>query len=143
MKAEAPFTHLVEEVPVGIAIFRGPQFVVEMANETYLQIIDRTREFFSGKPLFEVLPEVRPFVEPLLNDVYWKGIPYYGTEFEVTINRHGKRELTYFNFVYQPLREDNTITGIVVVANEVTEQVKRKKSLEESEKKFKKTVSIY
>ena len=130
------FQQLVEDVPVGITIFRGPKFIVEMANDSYLRIIDKNREAFVGKPLFEALPEVRPAVEPLLNDVYWKGIPHHGTEFEVPLTRHGHTELTWFNFVYQPLREENVITGIVVVANEVTEQVRRKLMLQESEKKF-------
>ena len=130
------FQQLVEDVPVGITIFRGPKFIVEMANDSYLQIIDRNREAFIGKPLFEALPEVRPVVEPLLNEVYWKGIPFNGTEFEVPLNRHGHTEITWFNFVYQPLREENLITGIVVVANEVTEQVRRKLMLQQSEKKF-------
>jgi PAS domain S-box-containing protein len=107
-----------------------------MANDTYLQVVDRPKEYFVGKPLFEVLPEVRSAVEPLLNDVYWKGIPYYGTEFEVVLNRHGKKELAYFNFVYHPLREENVITGVVVVASDVTEQVRRKQFLQESEQKF-------
>ena len=107
-----------------------------MANDFYLQIIDKKREDFIGKTLFEALPAVQSAVEPLLNDVYWKGIPYNGTEFEVPINRHGKIELSWFNFVYQPLREENIVTGIVVVCNEVTEQVRRKKQLEENERKF-------
>jgi PAS domain S-box-containing protein len=131
MKAEELFS----QAPVGITIFRGPEFVVEMANETYLAIVDRSADYFVGKPLFDVLPEVRTAVEPLLNDVYWKGIPYYGTEFEVVLNRHGKREMTYFNFVYQPLREGELVTGIIVVANEVTSQVQARKAVEEAEER--------
>lgn len=130
------FQKLVEDVPVGITIFRGPEFVVDMANDTYLQLVDRSKEFFLGKPLFEVLPEVKDYVEPLLNDVYRNGRPYYGSEFEVVLNRHGRKEITYFNFVYHPLREDNEVTGIMVVAIDITETVKRKRFLQESEKKF-------
>jgi len=131
MKAEDIFS----QAPVGITIFRGPEFIVEMANDTYLAIVDRREEYFVGKPLFEVLPEVRSAVEPLLNNVYWKGIPYHGTEFEVVLNRHGKRETTYFNFVYQPLREGDSVTGIIVVANEVTSQVRLRKAAEEAEER--------
>jgi PAS domain S-box-containing protein len=142
MSAEDLFQQLVEAVPVGIAIFRGPEFIVDMANETYLQIVDRPREAFVGKPLFGGLPEIRPVVEPLLNKVYQQGIPHYGTEFEVTLNRHGRREQTYFNFVYQPLREHHLITGIVVVANEVTQLTKRQKLVEERERKFRRMIDL-
>jgi PAS domain S-box-containing protein len=127
---------LFSQVPIGITIFRGPDFVVEAANDAYLEIIDRTPEFFIGKPLFDVLPEVRSAVEPLLDQVYRKGIPYHGRGFEVTLNRHGKQELTYFNFEYRPLRENDQITGVIVVASEVTDQVLRKQSIEENERRF-------
>jgi PAS domain S-box-containing protein len=139
MKAEdlfiQKFQQLVEDVPVGITIFRGPEFIVEMANENYLQIIDKSKTEFIGKPLFEALPEVRKNVEPLLNDAYWKGIPFNGTEFEVPLTRHGHTETAWFNFVYQPLREENVITGIIVVASDVTEQVRRKLLLQQTEER--------
>ncbi|RYF93873.1 MAG: PAS domain-containing sensor histidine kinase, partial [Chitinophagaceae bacterium] len=63
--------------------------------------------------------------------------PYFGNEFAVLINRYGKKERTYFNFVYQPLYEsDGHIDGIIVVANEVTQMVEARHTIEESEKKF-------
>src|SRR5690606_16567094 len=42
----------------------------------------------------------------------------------------------YFNFVYHPLRENNMITGIMVVATEVTAAVQAKHSIEENEEKL-------
>lgn len=131
------FAEVVRQAPIGITIFRGPDFVVEMANDTYLAIVDRREDQFVGKSLFEVLPEVRDFVEKLLTDVYRTGSPYYGFEFPVTLRRHGREDQTYFNFVYQALREnDGTISGIIVVATEVTETVKAKQLLSESDKQF-------
>jgi len=106
-----------------------------MANDSYLQIIDKPRADFIGKPLFEALPEVRPAVEPLLNDAYRNGIPYQGIEFEVPLNRHGHTEQAWFNCVYQPLREENVITGVVVVADDVTEKVAARKRVEAAEER--------
>jgi PAS domain S-box-containing protein len=132
---------LVYNVPVGIAVFRGPGFIVEMANATYLQIVDRKEEQFVGRQLFEVLPEVREAVEPLLNNVYHNGIPYHGHEFPAPLNRYGRSELAYFNFVYQPAYDENgKINGIFVVANEVTPTVVAKQKVEESERKFRELV---
>ncbi|MES1214565.1 MAG: PAS domain S-box protein [Bacteroidota bacterium] len=139
--SEQKFRSTVNQAPVGICILRGPLFVVEMANERYQQIIDKTQSALVGKPLFETLPEVAETVAPLLTDVLNTGVPYYGTEFPIYINRHGKSELVYFNFVYQPLREaDGFISGIVVVANEITSIVEAKHALGESEKQFRKMV---
>jgi PAS domain S-box-containing protein len=140
-ESEKRFRNIVEQAPLGITIFRGPQFMVEMANEKYLHIIDKKESDFIGKQLFEVLPEVEEFVSSILNDVYYKGIPYYGTEFPVILNRYGKKELAYFNFVYHPLKDNSgQISGIIVVASDVTEPVIAKHALAESEKQFRNLV---
>lgn len=131
------FATIVQQVPIGIAVLRGPDFVVEIANAKYLEIVDRDKKQLVGQPLFAAMPEVRTFVERLLNDVYRTGDPYYGFEFPVMLRRYGREDITYFNFVYQALREeDDTITGIIVIANEVTETVRGKQLLSESEKQF-------
>lgn len=134
---EKKFRSTVQQAPVGITILKGADFIVEMANEAYLQIIDKKESEFIGKALFESLPDVRSAVESLLTQVLKTGIPFYGTEFPVSINRFGRKEIAYFNFVYKPLREDSgEITGVIAVANEVTSLVEAKHKLAESEKQF-------
>lgn len=55
----------------------------------------------------------------------------------------GKLEPAYFNFVYHPLKEeDGDISGIMVVATEVTETVKAKHLLQEREKHFRSLVIL-
>lgn len=138
---ESRFENIVQQVPVGIIVFKGEEMIVEMANETYLQIVDKKAEDVIGRSLYDVLPEVRASVEPLLYNVFKTGIPYYGLEFPVILNRYGQQELTYFNFVYQALKDNNGIvTGIFVVANEVTTMVRAKHALEESERQFRNMV---
>ncbi|WP_339878071.1 PAS domain-containing protein [uncultured Algoriphagus sp.] len=140
-ESEKRFRDSVEQAPLGIAIFRGKDYVVEMANEKYLLLIDKTEESFISKPIFKVLPEVRETVEPIFEQVVATGIPFFGNDFPVTLKRHGKLELTYFNFVYHPLKEESgAISGIMVVAMEVTETVKAKQLLQESEKHFRNMV---
>lgn len=131
------FRKNVKQAPIGIVIFKGPQFIVEMANDTYLSIIDKSEEAFVNKPFFDVLPELRKQVESLLTNVLTTGIPYEGQEFPVTLLRRGRAELTFFNFIYQPLREsDGHISGIMVVAMEVTEMALARHALIDSERKF-------
>ena len=140
-ETEKRFRNTVMQAPVGITMLRGPEFVVEMANETYLQLVDKSENELVGKPLFEALPEVKDLVGPLLTGVYTTGIPYYGTEFPIPINRFGKIEQSYFSFVYQALRdESNLISGVIVVATEVTDSIKAKHALYESEKQFRNLV---
>ena len=60
----------------------------------------------------------------------------------VTLPRHGTTETVYVNFVYEAFREgDGTISGVVVVAVEVTEEVVSRKRLEESENKVRALVA--
>ncbi len=136
-EAERKFRNTVMQAPVGIVLLKGPQFVVEMANANYLQLVDQKEEAFVGKPLFDSLPEVKEIVDPLLTNVLKTGIPYYADELQISLKRFGKIEPCYFNLVYQPLREsDGTISGVMAVANEVTKQVEAKHALKENEEKF-------
>lgn len=135
------FQNIVKQVPLGITILNGRDFVPEMANENYLQLVDRTEEEFVGRPLFDSLPEVRDVVEPLLNGVMDTGVPFHASDLSVILNRYGKEETAYFNLVYYPMKEDNgTISGVIVVASEVTESVKAQQFLAESEKQFRNLV---
>ncbi|MFB9107775.1 PAS domain S-box protein [Flavobacterium gyeonganense] len=140
-ESEKKFRNTIKQVPVGIAILKGNDLVVETANDTYLKIIDKSKDKILDKPLFEAVPEARKTVYPLLSKVYKDGTPYYTDELAVTLNRHGKEELGYFNLVFYPLKEENDeITGVITVCYEVTEAVKSRHLLAESEKAFRKFV---
>ncbi|WP_353718138.1 PAS domain S-box protein [Dyadobacter sp. 676] len=141
--SESKFRNTVKQAPVGMAILRGEDFIVEMANDAYLRIIDRTEEEVVGKSLFTGLPEVRGYVEPILLNVLHSGNAYHGNEFEVELRRFGQPEVCYFNFVYQPLFDDDSgkASGIIVVATEVTQQVLSKQRLQRSENQFRNLVT--
>jgi PAS domain S-box-containing protein len=140
--SESKFRNTMKQAPVGMIILRGDNFVVEMANDSYLSIIDRTEEEFVGRSLFASLPEVQEAVEPILKEVLHSGVPFHGNEFEVTIRRFGKPQQCYFNFVYQPLFEDTAAaSGVIVVATEVTQQVLSKQALQRSENQFRNLVT--
>jgi PAS domain S-box-containing protein len=140
-ESEKRFRDTVKQLPLGIAILKGADLVVEMANATYLQIIDKTEEEVLDKSVFTSVPEARDTVYPLLSKVYQDGIPYYTDELLVTLNRYGRQENCYFNLIFHPLREeDGTISGVFIVSHEVTEAVKAKYLLTESETAFRKLV---
>ncbi len=135
-ESEKRFRNSVMQAPLAISIFRGSENITEMVNDHYLRLIDKTEDQFVGKPLFEVLPHVEESLSPIITDIYKTGIPFYGNEFPVKLNLHGTLETSYFNFVYHPLKENDVITGIMVVATEVTETVKAKHIIEENEEKL-------
>lgn len=140
-ESEQKFRNIITQTPMGIVIFRGPDFFVENANDVYLEIIDKKNDELVGRNFFDALPELKNQVHSLLTNVYTSGIAYKGVEFPVRLKRNGRIENTFFNFVYQPLREsDGNVSGIIVVASEVTDQVKTRLMLEESEKQFKNMV---
>ncbi|MET0300307.1 MAG: ATP-binding protein, partial [Flavitalea sp.] len=59
---------------------------------------------------------------------------FHEHERPVTIIRNGKRDLLYANFVFRPhYDEENKLTGILAVANEVTAQVLARKKIAQAE----------
>lgn len=140
-ESEKRFRNTVMQAPLGITILRGPKFIPEMANSTYLQLVDKTEEEFVGRPLFDSLPEVEGVVAPLLHGVLTTGVDFHASELSVILNRYGRKELAYFNLVYHAYKNDDGVTdGIIVVAVEVTESVRARHKLAESEKQFRNLV---
>ncbi|HEX9956753.1 MAG TPA: PAS domain-containing protein, partial [Fibrella sp.] len=137
LESEERFRSMIVQAPVAIGLLRGNQLVIESANQSILNLWGKGAEII-GKPLLTALPEIRgqAFVD-LLESVYQSGKPYHGYEVLTVLHRNGQLEDCYFNFVYAPVRENSgTITGIIVVATEVTGQVQARNELEASEKRF-------
>ncbi len=127
------FENLLLQAPVAIMVLKGPDYVVEMANDRYLGIVEKNKDFI-GRPLFESLPELEfQGIKKLLDGVMQSGVAYHGNELKVNIPRKKQREKGFFNFVYSPLLDyQKAVTGIMVVVNEVTDQVLARKRVEES-----------
>jgi hypothetical protein len=125
------------QAPVGIAIFKGTDYIVELINPPLCELYGRTTEEMIGKPVFEVLNYAKGLgFEELLDNVRLTGKAFRGQDLSAPIYRNGKIETVYLDFVYEPYREDDgTISGVIVVATEVTEQVYAKQQLEEAEER--------
>ncbi len=128
---------LFEQAPVAIAIVRGPQFVVEFANSTVCQLWGRTAEQVRNRPLFDTLTETAgQGFEERLTGVLHTGNPFVGNELPSLIDRNGRRETVYWNFTYAPLYENGLITGVTIVAADVSEQVAARNAVEHSEQAY-------
>ena len=117
---------------VAVAILRGPRYVIEMANPAVCAIWGRTAEQVVGQPLFEALPEAAgQGFEELLDGVLATGVPCGAKERPSTLVRNGHLDTVYWNFVYQPLLDaQGGISGVTVVATDVSEQVQARQQLE-------------
>jgi PAS domain S-box-containing protein len=125
------------QTPSAMCIFRGPKFVVEIANNLMLELWGRKNDEVQNKPIFEALPEAQgQGLETILENVYQTGEKFEAHERLVKLPREGQIEDVYINFVYEALKEpDGTISGIVAVANDVTAQVDARKKLEDAEQR--------
>ena len=140
-KEEKRFRGIVNNAPVGIAIFRGKELIVEMANLTLLHIVDRTSIKFFGKKLFEALPEIQEGVAPLFKEIHTKKESVKGTAFKIPIKRKGRIQEAYFDFILHPIRiENGKVHEIMLVANEVTDYIVASNILAENENQFKNLV---
>ncbi len=124
-ESEANFRNMILQAPVAIGLFKGHDMVLEMINDKFLELWDRDRSVV-GKPVAQILPEMEGQVYvDIMQQVYTTGVPYFGNEARVFLNRNGKLEEGYFNFINQPFRNaEGDISGVIVVATEVTEQVR-------------------
>ena len=136
--SEEKFKRLVLQAPVAICVLRGEDYVIETMNEGMCVFWDRTLAQALNKPVFDVLPEVKDQgIKELLDNVYFTGERCVLQELSVNIRRNDKLENAFVKLVYEPLREaDGTISGVMALAHEITEQVMARKKVEESEKRF-------
>jgi PAS domain S-box-containing protein len=133
------FFNIYSQAPSYMGILKGPDYVYELANELYLQLIDK-RDII-GKTVKEVLPELETQgIFEILDNVYKTGESFSANEMLIKFDRYsnGKLKDVYLNFIFQARRDANNNTnGILIFGNDVTEQVLSRKKIEESEKMYK------
>jgi PAS domain S-box-containing protein len=143
-QSERNFRSMILQAPVAMCILLGPDHIIDIANETVIQLWGKSAEQVMNKPVFEALPEARDQgLEKLLWDVFYKGVTHKFDEHPVELFRNGNYETTYLNFVYQPYKDgQGNILGVLVIANEVTEQVRSKKRIEENREELQMALAV-
>jgi signal transduction histidine kinase len=121
-----------QKAPAFLAVLRGPQYLFELANEAYYQLVGH-RELI-GKPVWEALPEVRgQGFEELLDGVIATGEPFIGREVPITVARtpDARPEQRFVDLTYMPLVEaDGQRAGIIAHGTDVTAQVLARHDIE-------------
>lgn len=133
--SEMRFRNLVEQSPVAMAIFKGPDFIIELSNETLRNTLWRkTASETTGKKLFEAFPELvgQPF-PAILQKVYATGKSHQEKEAMVYIDSFDGRRTFYLDYEYAPLFEANgQVSGIMVTVNDVTEKVEAREKIKDA-----------
>lgn len=142
-ESEHRIRNIVEEATVATAIYVGKEMKIELANEAMVKLWGKNTTVI-GKPLMEALPELegQPFLD-LLEEVFTTGNTYWGKEDKVDLEINGKIQTGFFNFTYKPLRnESGEIYGILNMAVDVTELVRSKMLVKESEVHFRQLANL-
>ena len=127
---------LFQQAPAFFAVLRGPDFVFEMINPPYQELIGQRSVL--GKTLRDAVPESdeQGFLK-LLDEVYRSGKPHIGRGTPIHLARSAAQpmEMRYLDFVYQPRRDaDGTISGVIVLGVDVTESKRTEELLLQTEK---------
>jgi PAS domain-containing protein len=120
--------YLFSEAPVMIAMLRGPEQVIEIANEAFRRAC-AGREIL-GRRMRDVFPEISSEMLATYDEVYSTGLPLVRHEMPARFLRDGVPHAGYGSFVFQPLRgEDAEVNGVMVFCVDVTEQVRARERL--------------
>jgi PAS domain S-box-containing protein len=135
---------LFEQSTVAIAIIAAENLTFTMANPRYGKLVRRDPASIVGKSLLDALPELAgQGFDELLNEVIKTGIPFLATEQPVDIIEDGQLTKIYVDFTYQPKKElDGSITGVLVLATDVTPQVQSREKIREAESTLRGAVEL-
>ncbi len=128
--------NMVAQAPVGICIIKVDNLIVEVVNDSYLEVVGRTRSQIEGRSIWDSVPEAAESYRPVLDSVIESGKTFYAKEHEILLVRNGKEEKVFIDFVYDPIVNfDQKVSSIMVIAIEVTDKVAARKAIEESEQR--------
>ncbi len=131
------YRRMLLHAPVAMCIYRGPQLILEIANERMLEFIGPAKEVL-GKSLEVGVPEIKPWGHAaLLKKVLATGEMFEAKERRLSLLRNNSIEDAFVNFTYSAIREGRgAVSGVLVTAVEVTDQVTARRKIQESEQRL-------
>ncbi len=135
-ESEARFRNVVKQAPVGICIIRAGDLVIQDVNDAYLLLVGKNRNELENRTIWEAIPEAEDFYAPVMDKVINTGIPYFAKEAELILVRNGAPETVFVDFVYEPMKTDENVYAVMVLAIEVTDKVFARRRIEEVEERI-------
>jgi PAS domain S-box-containing protein len=133
-KARAEFQYaqlrdILAQTPATICVTRGPRHVIETINEQFREIAgDRD---VIGLTMREAFPAMDHRRLALMDLAYESGKPTRARELPVQVETQDGAGLRYFNYIYQPLRDETGfIYGLMTHGVDVTSEVRGRQQLE-------------
>jgi PAS domain S-box-containing protein len=124
--------HFFMQAPVAVCIVKGPDFIVELANEQMLQLLGRTPAMV-GQRIDKSLTEAKvQGLMGILDRVRRTGQSHHTPNFPAELLIDGVREQRYFDLVFQPYyasAQDGVPSHIFCVAYNVTPQIRVQQQL--------------
>jgi PAS domain S-box-containing protein len=128
--------NLIKQVPVGICIIGANDLMIQVVNDSYLELTGKERSILENHTIWEAIPEAADSYAPIMNNVIITGEPFFAKEHELLLIRNGKPEFVFVDFVFEPVRHfDGTINAIMVIAIEVTDKVLSRRNIEDAEER--------
>lgn len=122
--------------PIGIVCYRGPRFIVDVANDQALAMWGKRKEEVVGRSVEDIFPQVKS------DPVIWKrhmesvsrmerGERHIVNEVELTFYRDGVPHTGWYSYIHEPYSDSaGTVIGMMAIATDVTEQVVARKKLQ-------------
>ena len=129
LESQTRLRDVLEQAPIGMCVLRGPEHIIEIANNAILNIWDRTRAEIMDKPHRKARPELEG--QPVfdwLDNVYRTGKRQVNQEFKVMLRKGDGLREAIVNSIYEPLRDsEGNINGVLIVLEDITEAVKERR----------------
>jgi PAS domain S-box-containing protein len=131
---------LVDALPIGAAIFTGPEHTIKAANAEMLTIWSKDSSVL-GKHLHEAIPELKDqSFFALLTNIYERGLPFHDPHGKASLMVNGKLQSVYFDYWLKPIKDkEGKVIGVMNTAvntsNEVREQQKAQQNAEKLQAK--------
>ncbi|KMQ49439.1 sensory box histidine kinase [Chitinispirillum alkaliphilum] len=128
-KQRVVLEQIVNDLPFGVALHEGPEFITTIVNKSYYDFAHGKGEI-KGRAVRDVWPEIKDQIIPLLERVYKTGEPFHGRDVEFTVVRDSGPEKAWFSFSYLPFYGyEGVISGVLVWSVETTETVLARKEV--------------
>ena len=122
---------IIEQAPVGIAMLKGPELIIDIANPTILKIWGHRLADVQGRPHEIARPELQGQpVNQWLREAFEKGERKTNNELSILLRHSDGLREAIVNSIYQPIfSTENKVTGILIILEDITDQVlERRKS---------------
>lgn len=120
---------IIANAPAGLG-FIDTQLVFRWLNPMLSRFLGFSAEQLIGKPLFDVIPEVKAQFGPILQGVLDTGEPFRAVAAPFVYEVDGVTRTTYWDYAYMPVVDDGGKTvGLLVLNHEVSDRVTQEQQL--------------